>query len=314
MQYSRQDSLQAPPNSGSPNSAGHSAGPNAARLIVVVGVVFASFSSIIIRFSTAPPLVIAFYRMCFASVVMLPLFLRKVFAEGERAEAGDLLRMIVGGLFLGIHFAAWITSLGLTSVASSVILVTTHPILVFFLSRLFFRERGSAAQLFYVVMAIFGSAVLTFGDAGGGETALSGNLLAFLGGMTVGLYLIVGRSVRRRVSLVYYTFVVYATSALFLLAGAAAAGNPLFGYAPREWLLFLSLALVCTLLGHSLYNWSLKYLNPTFVSVTVLIEPVVASTLAFFLFDEFPAPVSALGAMIVLVAIFLYGRSSRKRC
>jgi drug/metabolite transporter (DMT)-like permease len=279
---------------------------------VVIGVLFASFSSIFIRFSHAPPLVIAFYRMCFASLLLLPFFLKRLVGEGERSSGSDIGRMIAGGIFLGLHFAAWITSLSLTTVSSSVVLVSTHPVLVFFLSWLFFKEKGTARQLLYILCAVVGSAVLSFGDAGRGETALSGNLLAFVGGMAVGLYLIVGRSVRRRQSLTFYTFVVYATSALFLLGFTLALQHPLVGYAAREWILFLLLALVCTLLGHSLYNWSLKYLNTTFISVTVLIEPVAASIMAFFLFGEIPTMISGIGALLVLSGIYLYGRSSHR--
>ncbi len=251
--------------------------------------------------------------MLFAGLLLLPFFLHRLIVEGERAERADLLRMAAGGFFLGIHFAAWIGSLKLTTVSSSVILVSTHPILVFFLSLLFFRERGTRAQLVYILLAVLGSAVLSLGDAGRGEAALSGNLLALLGGMAMGFYLIVGRSVRRRQSLVFYTFLVYGVSALFLLGALLLQGEALFAYPPREWILFLILALLCTLLGHSLYNWSLKYLSGTFISVTVLIEPVVASLLAFILFDEIPTPVSGAGAILVLLAIFLYGRSGRRR-
>ncbi|MFP4266378.1 MAG: DMT family transporter [Spirochaetaceae bacterium] len=283
---------------------------SAAPYVVLIGVLFASFSSIIIRLSAAPPLIIAFYRMFFASVVLLPFFWLRFSRNRERASPGDLLRMAGGGLFLGLHFAAWITSLGLTTVSSSVVLVSTHPVLVFFLSRVFFRERGTAAQLVYVLIAIIGSAVLSFGDAGRGDTALSGNLLAFVGGMAVGLYLIVGRSVRKRHSLTFYTFIVYSVSALFLFICASAAGDSFFEYPAKEWLLFLLLALMCTILGHSLYNWSLKYLPGTFISVTVLIEPIAASIMAFFLFEEVPAPVSGLGALLVLAGIFLYARST----
>ncbi|MFO7850531.1 MAG: DMT family transporter [Spirochaetia bacterium] len=285
----------------------------AAPYVVIIGVLFASFSSIIIRLSTAPPLIIAFYRMFFASAVLLPFFLKRVCFNREKASPSDVVRMIAGGFFLALHFAAWITSLGLTTVSSSVVLVSTHPVLVFFFSRLFFKERGTTAQFVYVVLAIVGSAVLSLGDAGRGETALSGNLLAFIGGMAVGFYLIVGRSVRKRHSLSYYTFFVYSTSAFFLFIYAALAESSFFEYPPREWILFLLLALMCTLLGHSLYNWSLKYLPGTFISVTILIEPIAASIMAFFLFSEIPTPVSGIGAALVLAGIYLYGRSTRRR-
>jgi len=280
-----------------------------ARLVVLLGVGFASFSSIFIRFSQAPSLVIAFYRMFFAALIMLPFFIRNAGVEGERATGGDWLRMGAAGFFLALHFAAWISSLSLTTVASSVVLVNTHPILVFFLSRLFFKERGTAAQLFFILLTITGSAILSVGDMRAGEGALSGDLLAFIGAMMVGLYLIVGRSVRRRHSLAFYTSIVYSSSAFFLLLFVLAAGRPLFGYPAREWMLFLLLAVVCTILGHSLYNWALKYISTTFVSVTILIEPVAAAAMAYGFFGEVPGRLAAIGAVLVLAGIYLYGRS-----
>ncbi len=283
-----------------------------ARLAVLLGVTFASFSSIFIRFSHAPSLVIAFYRMFFAALIMLPFFIRSAWVAGERADRVDWLKMGAAGFFLALHFASWISSLSLTTVASSVVLVNTHPILVFFLSRVFFKERGTPAQLFFIIITITGSAILSAGDMGAGQGALTGDLLAFIGAIMVGLYLSVGRSVRRRHSLGYYTFVVYSVSAFFLLLFVLIARKPLFAYPAREWILFLLLAVVCTILGHSLYNWALKYISTTFVSVTILIEPVAASIMAFGFFGEVPGLLAAIGASLVLAGIYLYGRAKAK--
>ncbi len=276
--------------------------------VLVAGVLFASFSSIFIRLSSAPPLVIAFYRMTFAAVLIAPWFFAKTLRELKALSAREIRLLLASGVSLGLHFATWITSLSYTSVASSVVLVSTHPILVYLLSRLFLREAGSMRRLLFVLLAVAGSGVLSAGDFGKGSNALFGDLLALLGAASVAVYLVIGRSVRAQRSLTLYTFVVYTVSALFLLSCVTAAGNRLYPYPPRDFLLFAALAVVCTLLGHSIYNWALRYLTSTFVSVSVLIEPVAASVMAYLFFGEVPNALNAFGAALILAGIYGYSR------
>jgi len=276
--------------------------------VLVAGVLFASFSSIFIRLSSAPPLVIAFYRMTFAAVLISPWFFAKALREAKALTARERWLLLASGASLGMHFATWITSLSYTSVASSVVLVSTHPILVYLMSRLFLREPGSMRRFLFVLLAVAGSGVLSAGDIGKGSHALFGDFLALLGAASVAVYLVIGRSVRARRSLTLYTFLVYTISALFLLLCVIAAGDRFAPYPPRDFLLFAALAVVCTLLGHSIYNWALRYLSSTFVSVSVLIEPIAASLMAYLFFSEVPNALNALGAVQILIGIYGYSR------
>ena len=281
--------------------------------VLVAGVIFASFSSIFIRLSGAPPLVIAFYRMAIAACIMGPFFAARALREARALTGREWLLILGSGISLGLHFATWITSLSYTSVASSVVLVCTHPVLVFLLSRIVFGERGSLRSFLFVVLAVSGSAVLSLGDLGKGSHALFGDMLALLGAVSMAVYLVIGRSVRARRSLTLYTFLVYTVSALFLGVFVLAAGERFAPYPPRDFLLFAALAVVCTLLGHSIYNWALRYLTSTFVSVSVLIEPIAASIMAYFFFAEIPNLLNGLGAALVLAGIFGYSRLTEKR-
>jgi drug/metabolite transporter (DMT)-like permease len=281
--------------------------------VLVAGVIFASFSSIFIRLSGAPPLVIAFYRMSFAALILAPFFFVRMLREAAALTGRERRLVLASGVSLGLHFATWITSLSYTSVASSVVLVSTHPILVYILSRVFLGERGTTKQFLFVVLAVAGSAVLSMGDMGKGSHALFGDVLALLGAASMAVYLVIGRSVRARRSLTLYTFLVYAVSALFLMACVFTSGDRFAPYPARDFLLFAALAVVCTLLGHSIYNWALRYLASTFVSVSVLIEPIAASIMAYFFFHEVPNALNAAGAVLVLAGIFGYSRIREKR-
>ena len=277
------------------------------RIVLPVAVLFASFSAIFIRWSNAPALVIAFYRMLFAFLLVLPY--SALHTRGGLSRR-DLFLSLVSGLLLGIHFATWISSLQFTSVASSVLLVNTHPVMVFVISRFLLKESGSKLEFPFVLMTVIGSSILSWGDVGRGSNVLLGDFLAVMGALSIGGYMVIGRIVRRNVGVAKYTLIVYGVSAISLLCMNAVAGISLYPYPLREFVLFFALAFVCTILGHSIYSWSLKFVSSTFLSVTVLIEPVAAGVMAYFLFSEIPSLINGIGAVIVLIGIYGYSRAS----
>lgn len=279
------------------------------RIVLPLAVIFASFSAIFIRWSNAPALIIAFYRMLFAFLLVLPYSL----AKPEQLDRRDLLLSVVSGVFLGFHFATWISSLHYTSVASSVLLVNTHPVMVFLISRFILREGGSRREFLFVLVTVLGSSILSWGDLGRGSNVMLGDLLAVLGALSVGVYMVLGRIVRRRVTAGKYTFLVYGTSGVTLLLINIIADTQFYPYPPREFLLFFALAFVCTILGHSIYSWALKYVPSTFLSVTVLIEPVAAGIMAYFFFGEVPSVLNGIGAGIILYGIYGYSRARSLR-
>lgn len=290
------------------------------QFVIVAGVVFTSFSAIFVRLADAPPLAIAAWRMVFTTVLLTPLFLReRSRAYASRTEATGapgavptrrtaILLSVASGAFLALHFALWITSLSYTSVASSTVLVTTHPIIVALVGFVLLGEHLSLRASLFMLGGLAGSVVLVWGGFGEGDSALLGNLLAFLGAVTVAGYMLLGRVVRRRLSVNVYTMIVYSTSAVVLVTATLVAGVRLAPYPLREYLLFAALALFCTLLGHSLFNWALRFVKPTVISTSILGEPVIASVLALVVFGEVPTPFTLTGGAIILASIYLFVR------
>ena len=295
------------------------------QVIVGIGVVFTSLSAIFIRLSDAPALAIGAWRMVFTSGLLLPLFLYERFGRSARPAERDpdhapspitrrvaLALSVASGAFLALHFAFWITSLSYASVASSTVLVTTHPIIVGVFGYLLLKERLSARGIVAMLAALGGSVILVLGELGTGSSAPFGNLLAFLGAVTVSAYMLLGRVVRRRFSVNTYTMIVYPVAAVLLIATSLIAGTPLTPYAPREYVIFAALAIFCTLLGHSLFSWALRFLKPTVISTSILGEPVIAGVLAAIMFGEVPVVSTFVGGGIILASIYLFVREEAR--
>lgn len=278
------------------------------RLAVIAAVLFVSTSAILIRLSTAPPLAIAFFRMAFSALLTAPRFLIAGPRRVLRLSSRDAALALASGGFLALHFATWISSLFLTSVASATVLVNLHPVLVVVLGLVFLRERITPGGLFWVLLSVAGSAVIALGGTTIGESATLGNLLAIAGAAAVSGYMLIGRVLRRRVDTGVYTLLVYGSSAVFLLAWCRAAGVDLGPFAPREYVLFALLAVFPTLLGHSVFSWALRYVRASFVATSVLGEPVFATVLAIFFFAEFPTLWTLLGGAMILVGIYAFTR------
>ena len=287
--------------------------PWLAPLVVVIAVAFTSLSSIIIRLSLAPPVVISAWRMIIASAILLPLAAGNAVSRrradrirppAKRTRVRTVLLLVLSGLFLALHFAAWITSLSYTSVLHSTVLVTIHPLIVLFASALIFRQPVTRVRGVATVVAFVGAVVLASGGSISGRApTLYGDLLALLGGVAVAGYLMIGGWARHHVSASQYNLAVHSVAAVALIALAAAFGRPLWPYPPREFALFAALAFFCTILGHSLLNWALKSVRASDVSLAILLEPVFASSLAAVLFYEIPGPRTVVGALIILGAM-----------
>ena len=271
--------------------------------LLLIGISAASTASIFIKLSDAPALIISAYRMVFASLILLPFAChRKIWRDWSRSEIGWL---IVSGVFLSLHFAFWIGSLKYTSVASSVVLVSTHPIFVAIGSWLFLKERLGVRLILGICLSVLGSVFISYGDLSLFEGALLGDGLALLGAMTVSGYLLVGRKMRRGQSLLSYVFPVYATSGLALILLALLFQNPFFGYKPSNYCLFFLLALIPQLIGHTTFNWALKYIPASLVAITVLGEPVGSTILAYFVLGEKLTIWKALGGISIFVGIIV---------
>jgi|SRR2546426_5409729 len=285
-------------------------GPYAAIAVAIVAV---SFSSIFIRWSESDAITIAFYRLAFATLIVLPFAMRDRARMLRTLPRRDALLMAGIGVVLAAHFAFWITSLkteGVT-VASSVILVTSHPVMVALVSHFLLGERVSRTTAAGIGLGFAGVVGIAVADLGVSETTLAGDMAALVGGVMAGIYFLAGRRLRQRVSLPVYAFVVYGTAALALfgLAGATGELAPT-GDLPRELLLFLAMAVIPQLGGHTLYNWSLRFVTAPVVSVSLVGEPIGSSLLAWLLLSETPSAWVAIGGLLALSGIFLTAYSS----
>ena len=273
---------------------------------LVVSIVAVSTASILIKMSTAGPLAIAAYRLIFATLLLLPFFFhRGGFEQMGGAGLQGILTLMAVGLVLAVHFASWISSLSFTSVASSVIFVHVDPIFVAVVSHLFLKERITRRRLLGILIAFTGATIIAVGDFGLGKTNLYGDILALIGAVMLGIYILSGRRIRQSLDLFTYVTPVYAMSAVALTVGCVLTGTPLAPYPPREYLLFLAIAVVPMIFGHTVYNWALKYLEAPIVSISLLGEPVGATILAFLVLNEAPAPLVLLGGVVTLLGIYV---------
>ena len=281
-------------------------------LSLTVGVIAVSFAATLIRFSQAagmPTLPIAAWRLTIASAILLPYawFTRR--AEMRRLMRREWLLLALSGVFLGLHFATWIGSLGLTSVASSVVLVSMGPVFVGLGSWLFFRERPSLVLSLGIGLAAIGSILISWGDLGRGQDQLLGDLLALTGAIMVAGYLMIGRGVRGHLSLATYIALVYGVGMLTLLVIVLVSGQPMLGYSPVAYAWVVALALGPQIVGHSTLNWALRYLSATFVAIVTLAEPIGSGILAYFFLGEVVTWSTGAGAVFVLLGIYIASRA-----
>lgn len=281
--------------------------PLAVLAIALVGV---SFGSIFVRLAVAPALAVALWRMTFASAIALP-------AAAVGSRRGDLPRgravllAAAAGALLALHFAAWISSLDYTTVAISVLLVTTAPLWVVLLGWAALGQRPPVQTWVAIGLAVSGAVFIAAGGDGGSGAAL-GYVLALVGAVAMAGYLLLAREAQRVLPYRAYVAVAFGTSAAVLWIAVLASATPWRGFSSQTWGILAALALVSQLIGHGGYNWSLRHLQPAFVAITLTGEPVLATLLAWWLLGE---PVTArilLGGALVLAGIVVAVRGAQR--
>jgi drug/metabolite transporter (DMT)-like permease len=276
-------------------------------MLLIVGVVAVSFSAIFIRLADAPALTIAFYRTGLAAALLIPPVLLRRRQELRGLSRRQVWIAVLAGAMLALHFAVWITSLSYTTIAASVVLVTTQPIFVATFSRLLFGERLLGVTMAGILVCLIGAAVVSGGDFGSPDRprALEGDLLALVGAITAAAYFVAGRRLRQEVSLLTYAALAYSTCAVVLLPVALLSGSRLTGFSAKTWGLFVLMAVVPQMLGHTVFNYLLKEVEATVVAISVMGEPVGSTLLAMIIFSERPSSTALLGGLLILVGIYI---------
>ena len=263
------------------------------RAVLLLGVVGTAMSAILVRYSQAPSVVTAVYRLGWTVLLLAPVVLFRFRAELRRITGRDALLCALSGLCLALHFLTWFESLKWTSLAVSTVLVSTEAIFTALGFALFLKGRIPPLGRAAILLAFAGSAVLALAG-GAGQAVLYGNLLALASAVFVSVYTLIGSVQRAALSTTVYTFLTYLACLAVLLVMALASHTPLVGYGGQEILIGLALAVLCTLMGHSLFSWCLKFLSPAYVSAVKLCEPVVSGLLAVPLFGEIPTEPPAI--------------------
>ena len=278
---------------------------------LALGVITVSLSAIFVKLADAPAAVIAFYRLLFSVLLITPIFLYKYVGELKAITRKDFIFSSLAGIFLAFHFILWFESLNYTSVASSTVLVTLQPLFAFVGTYLFFKEKLSYKALISGALAVLGSVIISWGDFQTSGIALFGNFLALAACALVTAYLMFGQSVRKRLSLITYTFIVYGASTFTLFLYVLIFGYSFTGYSSSDWMWFLLLAIFPTLLGHSLFNWAVKWISTNTISMSILFEPIGAAILAYFILNEMISWTQLLGGLVVLLSVGYFIRDNR---
>lgn len=279
-----------------------------------VAVLAVSTSAILIRWSSAPSTVAAFYRVLLTTLLLAPVALVRYRERFRGLGRRDVFVACVTGLALAAHFAAWFESLEWTSVAASVTLVQSQPVFVAIGAAVLLDERLTVRILIGIAITLAGAAVMSAVELLGGAVLagarpLYGDGLALLGAVMAAGYVLAGRSLRQRMPLLPYVSIVYVVCSLGLLGWVVVQGMPLGPYPTHEWVLFLGMAVGPGILGHTVINWVLAHVESSVVSVSLVGEPVGSTLLAVVLLGEVPHAVTALGGAVVLGGIYLTARA-----
>lgn len=282
------------------------------KIIIILGVAGTSLSAVLVRFADAPSTVLVFYRMLFSVLLLAPAVLIRCRGEYRSMGKKHLFLCMASGLFLGIHFVCYFEALNRTSIAACVSLVDTEVFFVALGGSLFLREKLSGKGWLYIVLTFVGSVVIAAADVSGG--GLLGDLIAVAGAASSCIYTLIGRKLRTVMTTNAYTWIVYFFAGLVVFIASLAGDSPVAPIRFHNLLIALGLAVFCTLLGHSIFSWGLKYEKASFISAVKLLEPVFASILGFVFLREIPSLTTATGAVLIIIGIILLsGETSEQK-
>ena len=272
---------------------------------LAVATLAVSWAAIIIRLADADPITTAFYRMLFAAILMFPAAMPGIKKALIELRRRDLVWLAASGFALGLHFAFWISSLKYTSISNSVVLVATQPFFIAAIEWLIWKDKVTKRAFWGMTLALVGMVIISWADLNLGYEFLLGDILALAGAVCAGIYLLFGRRIRQRLNNRHYVFPVHLVAAVTLLAMVPIFGSPLWGMPGKTWLCFFLLALIPTIMGHTVYNYLLKFIKAHLVAVTILGEPIGATVFAAIIFAEYPHRATYVGGGLILLGIII---------
>ncbi len=272
-------------------------------LTLIMGLTAISFASILIKLCSAPALIIAFYRLSLAAVFYWGLARIKKRPVWRSLNRNEKKLTVLSGFFLAAHFVFWITSLKYTSVASSVVLVQSAPVFVMVGGMIFLKEKPTFLTVIGIVVALIGAIVISATDFRADHTSLTGNILAISGALAIAGYLLIGRKLRPRMDTLIYVSVVYAAAAVLTFLLVILSGTSFFHYNLQTFVLLAAIAFIPQVIGHTSFNWALKYFSAATVSIVALGEPIGASILALIILSEKLTLVKIIGGGVIIAGL-----------
>jgi len=297
--------------------------PTRSRVIIIltIGIISIATASILIRLANEAAglktlgfsLVLAASRLTLAALILVPSW-RKI--EWDKLPKNAIIYAILAGISLAFHFALWITSLSYTTIAASTTLVTTNPLWVALISWWWFGEKISSRQIMGITIALLGAIVIGLSDLNTlkvGNQQIFGDILALIASVAVSFYLLLGREAQRQgFSISGYITIAYSSAAIVLLPLPFLCQTPYTGYPFIVYIYILLTALIPQMIGHTSFNWAMRWLSPTLVTLAILFEPLGASFLGYLLFREIPSPMVLVGAPLLLLGIAIAALKPQK--
>lgn len=280
--------------------------------IMIISVFLLSTSAIFVKLAAAPSSIIAFYRLFFTTIILLPFVLKgnRYINEFKNLHPKDILIGFLSGIFLSSHYLFWFESLNYTSVTSSTVIATMQPIYSIIGGYILFKERYKFKTFIFIAIAIFGSFLIGLSDFELGKEALFGDLLALISAIIITIYFLIGQHLRKKLSAIPYSIMGYLSSSIILFIYSYMKDYSFFGFTTETWFCFLGLAVLSTIFGQLILNWLLKWVNATTISMGILIEPVFASILAVVIVRESLQIKQLIGMSIVLLGLYLFIKSN----
>lgn len=280
-------------------------------LALVSGVLAVSTGAIFARLAEAPALVIAAYRVGIAALILAPFAWWKARDELKNLSNHDLKLAILSGFFLALHFTTWISSLDYTSVTNSVVLVNTNPLWVALFTPVITGDKIKRAAIISIIISVTGGIIIGAGDFATGGKAVLGDLLALIGSVCAAVYLLLGRNLRRKLSLLGYIMVCYGSAAIILWLIVFSFNMQITGFNTKTVAAFWAMAIISQMIGHTSFNWALKWFSTSFIAVSLLGEPICSTILAFIIFSEGLTWTKVIGGTLILSAIYIAGSSEK---
>lgn len=279
--------------------------------LVALGIFAISLSPIITKAAVSSSLTIAANRMLFTIIILTPFTIKKILSELKTIKQKTILLNILSGIFLGLHFWSWIDSLQFTSVANSTILVNLHPIFILILGSIFLNKKIDSLSIISTLIALSGSLLIIYNSLFNLSLNMRGDMMAVIGAITISVYFTIGSQLRQNISNKTYTYIAYLSAFMTLFIISLFFNINIFSYPSSDIWVFLGLALIPTLLGHSIFNYSLQYLSTHFISMAVLAEPILASIWAYFLYSESVTLIQFIGGFLILFGLGIKIRSAK---